>query len=106
MCSFRFWRLYGLRLCFRRLIRCNSLNNFLSGSLCQLRVFQLLTYSHTFSCPHKFGQIHIEGMMGKSCQLNPAVNAILTARESNAEYFRGLCRVFAENLIEIPDTEQ
>ena len=44
-------------------------------------------------------------MMGKSGQLDAAVNPVLPSRERNTEYIRGLHRVFAENLIEIPDTE-
>ena len=55
------------RLWLRRLIRRNRLDNFLLGSPFQLRVFQLLTYSHTLTCPHKFGQIGVKSMMRETC---------------------------------------
>ena len=88
--------------CFRR--RFGRIG-FLYRSPFQLRIFQLLTDSHTFACPHKFGQIGVKSVMGKSRQFNSAVYAALSASQRNTENFRRLHGIFAENFIEIADTE-
>ena len=103
--GFRLRWLDRFLLSFRRLIRCNRLDYPLFGSLCQFRVLQLLTYSHTFTGPHKFRQIGVKSMMGKSRQFYSIVNTVHPAGQCNAQYLRCFNRILSENLVEITDTE-
>ena len=38
--------------------------------LCELRVFQLVAYSHTFACPDELRQIGVESVVRKSSHLH------------------------------------
>ena len=44
-------------------------NASLDKLLCEFGVFELIADSHTLSCSDQFGQIGIEGMMGKARHL-------------------------------------
>ena len=68
---------FRLRLYLWRLVRRNRLDNLLLG------VFQLLADCHTFTGPHKFGQIGVEGMMRKASQFDIFIPAVGSACQSN-----------------------
>ena len=61
----------------------DNLDSFLLGCLCQLRVFELLTYCHTLSGSYELGQVGVERMMRKSGKLNIFVTAVGSASQCN-----------------------
>ena len=89
-----------------RIIRSYFLHNLLFGCLCQLRIFQLLTYRHPLSGSYELGQIGVEGVMREPGKLDTACRPVKAARKGYAEYLGRFYCVLSEYLIEISDTEQ
>ena len=72
----------------------------------QLGVLQLLADGHALAGPHQLGQIGVDGMVGKSRQLNVRRRSVGAARERDAQYAAGLDRVVAEGLVKVAYAEQ
>ena len=68
-------------------------------------VFELVADGYALARPHKFGQIGVERMVRKTCQLflRPA---IVAAREDNAQNTTGPDGIFAEGLVKIAHPKQ
>ena len=83
---------------------CNtSLHQFLG----EFRVFQLVTDSHSLTCPNQFGQIGIQSVMGKSCHLVAFHTCpIVSASQRDTENLRSRYSIFTIGLIEITTTKQ
>ena len=72
----------------------------------ELRVLQLFADRHTFTGPHQFRQIGVDGMVGKSSQLDIRGGAVGPPRERDAQNAARLDRIFAEGLVEVAHTEE
>ena len=55
----------------------------------EFRVFELLADCHAFAGTHQLGQIGVEGVVWKSCQLNALLRAIGAAGECESQNFGG-----------------
>ncbi len=75
-------------------------------SLDCLRVFELLAHRHPLARPHQFGQVGVDGMVGKTSQFDIRRGTVRTARERNAENAARLDGVFAERLVKVAHAEE
>ena len=103
-CRRRFWRFWLGRVRFRLILWLRSVA--LHRLFLHLRVFQLLTYSDAVAGSDQFGQIHIESMVRKSCQLYATLVTIHTASKGNSQNLRRFDRIHTHALVEVTDTEK
>ena len=78
----------------------------LDEPLHQLGVLQLLADGHALAGPHQLGQIGVDGMVGKSRQLDVRRRSVGAACERDAQDAAGLDRVVAEGLVKVAYAEQ
>ena len=87
--------------------RRHQLNNAaLDQSSDLLGILQLFADGDTFARPHQFGQVGVDGVVGKSGQLDIGGRAVGAPCERDAQNAAGLDRVLAERLVKVADPEK
>ena len=72
-----------------------------------LRIFQLVAYGNSLSCPDEFRQVSIECMMRESRHLDAARSTtIVSSGQGDAENTGSLHRIFAVSFVEVATTEK
>ena len=72
----------------------------------KFRVFQLFAYSHAQASAHQFGQVGVNGMMGKASHIYGGRCPVGLLGQHNAENLRCPQCVIAVSLIEVTHTHQ
>ena len=71
-----------------------------------LGILQLFADGDTFARPHQFGQVGVDGVVGKSGQLDIGGRAVGAPCERDAQNAAGLDGVVAERLVKVADPEK